>query len=261
MWQYGICFSPFIPIRKTNAESSEMTSQLLFGDLVIINQEVGNWFEIIQEFDNYKGWVDKKEIKTIEKNEYQKLKDAEAYYCNEALVSICDDQSNKYIIGMGSTLYNLNTGSGEAKFAGENLYLDSNDIKAFLKTEKDQLIRICKGMLNTSYLWGGKSFFGIDCSGLVQSAFKSIGISLPRNSGEQSELGLNINFLSEAESGDLVFFDNEDGIITHVGILIDQETIIHASGKVRIDKIDHHGIYKESISTYTHQLRLIKRLL
>lgn len=118
---------------------------------------------------------------------------------------------------------------------------------------------VAKGYLDVPYLWGGKSKCGIDCSGFSQQVFKEFGIQLPRDSHQQAELGEVVGFLLEAQTGDLAFFDNEEGRITHVGIMLSHDEIIHASGKVRIDKIDHQGIINAETGLRTHKLRIIKR--
>ena len=113
--------------------------------------------------------------------------------------------------------------------------------------------------LNTSYLWGGKSVFGIDCSGFTQMTYKFLNVPLPRDAWQQAEKGTVINFLQEAHCGDLAFFDSEAGNIIHVGILLNEHEIIHSSGKVRIDKIDTQGILNLESKQRTHKLRIIKR--
>jgi gamma-D-glutamyl-L-lysine dipeptidyl-peptidase len=113
--------------------------------------------------------------------------------------------------------------------------------------------------LDTPYSWGGKSKCGIDCSGFCQQVFKQFGIKLPRDAYQQAEHGEVVGFLLEAQTGDLAFFDNEEGKITHVGLMLSPDEIIHASGKVRIDKIDNQGIIHSETGARTHKLRIIKR--
>lgn len=113
--------------------------------------------------------------------------------------------------------------------------------------------------VNVPYLWGGKSKCGIDCSGFTQQVYKRFGIKLPRDAYQQAELGEVVGFLLEVQPGDLAFFDNEEGKITHVGIMLGTDEIIHASGKVRIDKIDNQGIINTETLARTHKLRIIKR--
>jgi cell wall-associated NlpC family hydrolase len=115
--------------------------------------------------------------------------------------------------------------------------------------------------LNSAYLWGGRSIFGVDCSGFCQTVFRFIGIPLLRDAYQQASQGEAIGFLEETKLGDLAFFDNEEGRITHVGMLLDQDTIIHASGRVRMDTIDHLGIVNVDTGLHTHKLRIIKRML
>ncbi|NNF02016.1 MAG: C40 family peptidase, partial [Bacteroidia bacterium] len=115
--------------------------------------------------------------------------------------------------------------------------------------------------LGSPYLWGGKTVYGCDCSGFVQVIYKLAGIKLKRDSHEQAEEGSHISLLEEASQGDLAFFDNKEGKIMHVGILLNDDKIIHASGKVRIDRIDHHGIFNDDLKTYSHNLRLIRRVI
>jgi cell wall-associated NlpC family hydrolase len=128
-----------------------------------------------------------------------------------------------------------------------------------VKINPKQIKQIAFKFLNTSYLWGGKSVFGIDCSGYAQAVYKLLNVYLPRDAWQQAEAGTAVNFLQEAQCGDLAFFDNENGKIIHVGILLNDHEIIHSSGKVRIDKIDTQGILNLETKQRTHQLRIIKR--
>ena len=126
---------------------------------------------------------------------------------------------------------------------------------------KSELIKTAFMYLNAPYLWGGKSPFGIDCSGFTQMVYKLNGYKLLRDASQQSKQGDALSFIEESEPGDLAFFDNEEGNIIHVGIMMEDNYIIHASGKVRIDRLDHLGIYNSEANRHTHKLRVIKKII
>ena len=126
--------------------------------------------------------------------------------------------------------------------------------------KKDKLVENALMYLNAPYLWGGRSPLGIDCSGFTQMVYRLQGVDLPRDAYQQAEVGTTLSFVEESEAGDLAFFDNNEERITHVGIILENNHIIHASGKVRIDRIDQQGIFKKELGTHTHKLRLIKSI-
>jgi cell wall-associated NlpC family hydrolase len=126
--------------------------------------------------------------------------------------------------------------------------------------ETENIAVAATSFLNTPYLWGGRTHFGIDCSGFTQAVFKLQGINLLRDASQQVDQGYAINLLQETKLGDLAFFENQEGNIVHVGILLNNEKIIHASGRVKIDFIDEKGIFSEELKRYTHKLKAIKRM-
>lgn len=254
--KHGICLQSIVAIREKPSEKSEMTNQMLFGDLFFVNEILGEWFLISTVDDSYFGWANSLQLHLISEEQFRKYAaDTRVYSLIDSALSTSPDRANSFRFTLGSRLpfYENETFKIENilySYKGEYVNKDS-DIK---------LIEIAKMYLGSPYLWGGRSIFGIDCSGLVQMSFKLKGKFLPRDATMQVKLGKTINFIEEAQEEDLAFFENEEGKITHVGILLDNKRIIHASGQVKLDDIDHNGIFNKNQKKYTHKLRIIKRI-
>jgi cell wall-associated NlpC family hydrolase len=257
--KFGICLLSVIPVRSEPSDKAEITTQLLFGELLVINEVRDKWMKIRNVYDNYEGFVDPKQITDISEKEFYRLSKSPTHYTKD-LVEVVQSNTGQLIpILFGSTLREVN----DDKFQINNITYsytgqlthpgDAARIRGIIE---DAML-----FLNAPYLWGGKSPFGIDCSGLTQTVFKTNGIELLRDAAQQATQGETISLIDEAQPGDLVFFDNGEGKIVHVGIMLENSKIIHASGKVRIDSIDHHGIYNHDLQKYTHNLRLIKRFI
>src|SRR5690606_26313776 len=105
----------------------------------------------------------------------------------------------------------------------------------------------------------GRTNFGIDCSGFSQIAFKMQGVKINRDASQQAEQGTAVDLLTEAKAGDSSSEHNEEGRITQVGIMLNNNQIIHASGRVKIDMIDDQGIFSSDLKKYSHKLRFIRR--
>jgi cell wall-associated NlpC family hydrolase len=253
MIKYGISELSVIPIRKEPNDKSEMTTQLLFGETFEIIDEQNNWSYIKIIFDSYEGWIDNKSISLISKDVFHQFKTNPSVVTQNLSNIIINDANEQIILPAGSTIPNFNS---KTFVINNNKYQFVDNIK-----EKIDLVTLLKQFLNTPYLWGGKNPFGIDCSGFVQVVYKILGIKLLRDASQQVNSGEMVNFISEISAGDLAFFDNEEGNITHVGIVLNKNEIIHASGKVRIDQIDQQGIFNKELKKYTHKLRVIKRVL
>jgi hypothetical protein len=259
---FGICLLSVIPVRSRPSDLAEMVTQLLFGELLVVNETKKNWLYIRILNDNYEGWVDEKQILRLKEAEFNRLKDLNPYFVSD-LVEIIQNQTSKEIIPVviGSSIWK----NEDSKFLiAEEEYIYTGQLVKTQISEKikpEIILEYAMSYLGAPYLWGGKSPFGIDCSGFVQVVYMMHGIQLPRDASQQAMVGEDISLLEEARAGDLLFFDNEEGQIIHVGIVLNDRKIIHASGKVRIDLIDHQGIYNQKLKKYTHKLRLIKRVI
>ena len=260
---YGISDLSIIPVRKEPAESSEMVTQLLFGEHFEIIECVENWSKVRLAFDNYEGWVDTKMMTPIGEDLFRNLNKELQVVANDTfnLVFQEKDYSNKLIVP-GSSFPFCDLESKSFQIADKN-YFYQGKVSESSEAEniRDSIIESALKYFNSPYLWGGRTPYGIDCSGLTQIVYKLNGIVLPRDASQQVQVGDPLTFVEEALPGDLAFFDNEEGRITHVGIIWDRHKIIHASGKVRIDNVDHQGIFNVDEKRYTHKLRVIKRII
>lgn len=231
----GQCLLSFIPMRAEASDRSEQISQLIFGETYEVLEENEKWYFIETSFDVYRGWIDKKQFSP----QVFEISTQRVYTKTSAL----EPFENKLVLmPLGAFV--------------------PNEIPGALMNLEEALL-LFNQYIGVPYVWGGKTNFGYDCSGFTQSFFKSIGIALKRDAYQQATQGNDVMLLTEAKTGDLAFFDNAEGRITHVGIVIEKEggfEILHASGELRIDLLDHQGINKKS-EGYSHNLRLIRRVL
>lgn len=257
---YGICNLSVVPCRREPSDKSEMVTQLLFGEHFEVQETQGNWCRIKTAYDNYECWVDKKQFLPIQQHTFDILQSTEIIVTNELVQVLTDVKAGTlFPVVIGSTLPNFV--DGECAVENQTYTYDGAYISGHLPFTKSGIIEMAMTYLNTPYLWGGKSPFGIDCSGFTQMVYRLNGIKLKRDAYQQAEQGETLSFVEEAEPGDLAFFDNEEGRIIHVGIVMDDNKIIHASGKVRIDSFDHQGIFNVEKGNYSHRLRLLKRVV
>lgn len=257
----GICEYAYLPLRASMSHRSEMVSQVLFGEIFEIVAHHSEWSKIRLLHDDYVGWIESVTISPLDEETL------DASYINEKYI-VCDSPTMmikngkcQIFIPQGSV---LPKGAGESHNfnIGDNNYYILNDIAERNETNiRKQIIADAEKLIETPYLWGGRTQWGIDCSGFAQLIFRMSGIQLARDASEQAKLGNTLNFIAEAQPGDLAFFDNDEGHIIHVGIIYSPTEIIHASKKVRIDKIDHHGIYNEELKKYTHKVRVMKNVI
>lgn len=252
---FGICNLAIIPLRAEPSDRSEIVSQVLFGEHFEILESQNQWAKVKLQFDGYEGWLDSKQYQPISDINFKQLSES-TVSLNSDLIEYLSDTNNLLLpIPLGASLSFLDFSD-----INQNNFVFDGEITTGTKP-KSNIIPTAFMYLNAPYLWGGKTPFGIDCSGFTQMVYKLNGYSLWRDASQQANQGEALSFIEESEPGDLAFFDNEDGAIIHVGIIMENNYIIHASGKVRVDRIDHLGIYNAEINRHTHRLRVIKKII
>lgn len=235
----GICIVTVAPVRAEGSDKAEIVTEILFGESADILEVNKNWTKIKMHYDGYEGWMDTKQIKPISDEDFAKRK-----------VTVVTEDFSSVLMNDGKTLLSIGSEVEFPVVASRR----SHDVR-------ESIALTAKEFLNVPYLWGGKSFFAVDCSGFTQLVYKVHDIKIPRDTYQQAEVGEALSFVEESKPGDLAFFENPEGKIIHVGIMLDAQKIIHASGKVRIDTLDSTGIFNKELNKHTHKLRVIKSIL
>lgn len=259
---FGIADLSITPIRQERSERSEMVSQMLFGEVYEVLEIEEKWLHIRLIHDDSQGWIERRVFKKVDEVYVQKYRASDQLIMGEVfnLVVKKGDWENRLIVA-GSVLpfYDAYT---KKMFLGDEEYVVLGALREVgIESLRELLIQYALMYYNAPYLWGGRTPKGIDCAGFVQMVYRLAGFSIPRDAEKQVSEGQILSFLEEAQPGDLAFFGDTSGSITHVGILWEQGRIIHASGRVRIDKIDHHGIFNEEMKRYTHTLKILKQMI
>lgn len=258
--KYGIISLPLVPVRFEPFETSELTSQFLFGEVLEILEVADKWLYVRNLSDNYTGWVARGMVRILSMETFYELSDIQDYKITKPYSIIYNQRADQtMLIPGGSKVYNL--AGDEFLFGDERWCLIEPYTPLATPVQAFQITSLAMQYLNAPYLWGGKSILGIDCAALVQVVYAMAGISLPRDAQVQVDFGKTVDFITESVSGDLAFFEDEHSEIVHVGILADTSKIIHASGWVKIDNIDSQGIISSENGEYTHKLRVIKRII
>ena len=257
--KYGIGHLSVAPCRAEASDKSEQVTQLLFGETLKVYEKKRSWYRVKTAHDNYECWMDENQFQFITQREFESLNGAKPIVAADLVEVLSKTEDNELMtILLGANLPKLDGKTlqiNNAVWQFEGATIDTKTIH-----NKSKIAENAYMLLNSPYQWGGRSAFGIDCSGFVQLIYKLNGVFLPRDASQQASMGQTLSFIEEAEEGDLAFFDNDEGAITHVGIILSNNRIIHASGKVRIDKLDHQGIFNLEKRDYSHRLRLITKI-
>ncbi|MBN2521738.1 MAG: C40 family peptidase [Bacteroidales bacterium] len=249
----AICLHPLIPIRSEPNHKAEQASQLLFGETVEVIEQNGDWLNVTTDFDHFCGWIEERSVVFYT----GRTKDHKMQIISKPYFNIQKENQN-IIIPAGSEIPSVRSGD-KFTLANNTFYLKDH-LPPGSKTNRSNLLTTSKQFLNAPYLWGGRTIFGFDCSGFVQTVCKIHELPLPRDAKDQAEKGENVKDLNSVLPGDLLFFRNQENKISHVGIYAGENKIIHASISVRMDSIDEKGIYNNELHKHTHELFSIKRL-
>lgn len=255
----GICRISIISMRNQPNHKSDLVNQILFGEHYTVEEASRDqlWLKIVTAYDHYDGWIQREQHHPISEEYYSQIENSDYKICTDIFSSILFNKHQQNIL-MGSILpisvNELFKMEEQLAFNGESKSLSSRMGVDFIKQTANKY-------LNTPYLWGGKSPFGIDCSGFTQMVFRISGYFIPRDSIQQAYVGDGVENINEIKIGDLVFFVNDLGIINHVGIALDDQKIIHASGYVRIDELGQEGIIRSETNQLTYHLHSIRRIL
>lgn len=258
---YGISGLSLIPVRNEPSERSEMVTQILYGETYEVLEYLPGWQHVRLFYDGYEGWIDQKMGTPLSPRKFGKMEKMPFAVTTDifSLIPVNSEQNLMLVAGSSLPMWRpylrqFSLGEEAMKIAGNASSGKIKDLRQFIITQALKFF-------NAPYLWGGRSPFGIDCSGFTQIIYKMAGIPLPRDASQQVKAGLALSFVEETSPGDLAFFDDDEGNIIHVGILWKRNKIIHASGKVRIDNVDQFGIFNVDTRRYTHKMRVMKKII
>jgi hypothetical protein len=260
-----ICNIAIAPIYKDASDCSEMTTQMLFGEICDVLMINDTWAKVKLRLDNYEGWVNLNQIQAIDEVFAEKIKNQDATFLSNEPVSKIYSEKKSMLLPFACTLPLFND---KTFFIGnEEFYIEGDEEYKCHKKTPERISFFAQKYINSPYLWGGRSNFGIDCSGFVQNVFRICGFQLPRDVSQQKECGILIENFDDIQKNDLLFFskfqNNEDTTnrIIHVGIYLSKSRIIHSHGSVRIDKIDENGIFDIEKEIYTHKFNFARRII
>lgn len=254
----GIIRIPIASMRSGPSHRDEMINQLLFGESYSVVEWSGDqdWLKVVTSYDRYEGWIQRQQHHEISEEYYEQIENTEYKISTDVSSTILFNRHFMNIV-MGSI---LPISVNELFKMEEQLAFNGESKNLGIKGSWEQIRQVAMKYMYTPYLWGGKSPYGIDCSGFTQMVFRIGGYFIARDSRDQVNDGVESSF-EDRQPGDLAFFINAEGKIDHVGLVLEDNNIIHASGEVRIDQLTAEGIIHSETEQLTHPLKHLRRIL
>ncbi len=261
-----VCLQSWVPLRLSASSASEMVSSLLFGERCELLQQENDWLKVRCLHDGYIGWIPANYLFLLPENwlqwKWSIVLDGDSAWVSDSnqIQGLSQPGNTVILLSPGSWVpaveqleiagitYRYTRRSGQDSWRLSSKVLLNPTLPVALRIQET-----ARMFINTPYLWGGRSLWGVDCSGLVQLVAAMVGIKMPRDAYQQAQVGTK-KMWDSAAPGDLAYFSNKEGKVTHVGILLENSYIIHAHGRVRIDQLTPAGIVSTDTGKQTHTL-------
>jgi hypothetical protein len=251
---YGVCRLSIVSVRKEPTHLSAQITQLLFGDhyQVMAESEDKKWLYIQIHFDQSRGWIHSKQHHFITKEYYDQINTVDFKITTDVCATILYKKVPLSIV-IGSVV----PISQSELFRMEEQFAFNGEAKSIAqKRDVEFLCAVAMSYLNAPEQEGGRTAFGIDGAGLVQSIYRLAGYTLVRDFFKWPSL---YQATSLPQKGDIVIL--RQGDIKSVGCMVDRDKVIHVDGKVRIDLKNGDGLYNSETNTISHRIESSIRVL
>ena len=211
--------SSVINVYKKKNINSKVVTQLLYGDTFKNLKKEKSWFKIKNERDNYEGYIKKNKFLPDQKNTHKIFKLSSTLYRKPN-----KKYKTKIRISFGSRIKILQKKGNFCKF--DNFWINIKDLKKINTIDKNTFKNISK-FLKVKYVWGGKHYSGVDCSGLIQLFLNYNEKFCPRDANQQIKYFKKKVKLKNIKKNDLIFWKG------HVAVVISKQKLIHAYGPLK----------------------------